>query len=429
MTRHLYSLAWWLALPLVLGRLWWRGRKEPGYRGHWAERLGFYGARPASAPPLAIWVHAVSVGETRAAEPLIDALLAAYPDCRIILTHMTPTGRATGQALFGRHGARLVQSYLPYDTGWMVGRFITHFAPRICILMETEVWPNLIAVCGRRGVPVALVNARLSQRSLGKAQRLGQLMAQAARGITLVAAQTGADAARVRALGVERVTITGSITFDVVPPPAALATGAALRERFGGRPVLLCASTREGEETLILEAFQRSKSLPADLLLVIVPRHPQRFDEVAGLIAARGIRGARRSVLARDKAALPAEAQVLLGDSMGEMFAYYAACDCAFVGGSLLPLGGQNLIEPCALGKPVLIGPHTFNFALVTEEAMAAGAAALVADADALMLQAGALLRAPHKLAQMGGQALAFASLHRGATPRTVAALRPLIVE
>ncbi|MBR7633092.1 lipid IV(A) 3-deoxy-D-manno-octulosonic acid transferase [Janthinobacterium lividum] len=422
--RLLYTLAWWLALPLVLARLWLRGRQEPGYRRHCGERLGFYGRQPAPAMDT-IWLHAVSVGETRAAEPLIDALLAAWPACRIVLTHMTPTGRATGKSLFAKHGTRLVQSYLPYDTGAMPARFIRHFAPRICILMETEVWPNLIHQCNRYKVPVVLANARLSQRSLGKAQRLGKLITDAARGITLVAAQTQDDADRVRQLGVRDVVVTGSIKFDVVVPEAALATGAALRAAIGARPVLLCASTREGEEPLILDAYARA-SLPANALLLVVPRHPQRFDEVEKLIAAQGLAVQRRSGLAQGDA-VAAASQVLLGDSMGEMFAYYAACDCAFVGGSLLPLGGQNLIEPAALGKPVLIGPHTFNFALVTEQAIAAGGAALVADADALMAQASALLQDPARLAAMGEKALAFANQHRGATPRTIAAIKPLL--
>lgn len=427
--RLLYTFAWWLALPLVLARLWLRGRQEPGYRQHWGERLGFYGRQQHSLMPT-LWLHAVSVGETRAAEPLIDALLAQWPDCRIVLTHMTPTGRATGKALFAKHGARLVQSYLPYDTGAMPARFIRHFAPRICILMETEVWPNLIHQCNRHGVPVVLANARLSQRSLGKAQRLGKLIADAARGITLVAAQTPDDAERVRQLGVREVVVTGSIKFDVVVPKAALATGAWLRAATGSRPVLLCASTREGEEELILGAWLRASlaaSLPLDTLLLIVPRHPQRFDEVEKLIMAHGLAVQRRSGLDQDGVVAPAT-QVLLGDSMGEMFAYYAACDCAFVGGSLLPLGGQNLIEPAALGKPVLIGPHTFNFALVTEQAIAAGGAARVADADALMAQASALLQDPARLSSMGEKALAFANQHRGATPRTIAAIRPLLL-
>lgn len=421
MSRWLYSLAWWLALPLVLGRLWWRGRKEPGYRSHWAERLGFPGAPPSAR--MTLWVHAVSVGETRASEPLVEALLAAYPDSRILLTHMTPTGRATGKSLFGHHGERLVQSYLPYDTGFMVGRFLRRFQPRVCILMETEVWPNLIAGCASAGVPVALVNARLSERSLRRGQKMGALMTDAAQAITLVAAQTELDAARIRSLGAPEVLVTGSIKFDVVPPQAALEKGAWLRAQFGKRPVFLCASTREGEEALILDAWQRAADKPAGALLAIVPRHPQRFDEVEKLITARGLSVQRRSQL---EAGI-GNADVLLGDSMGEMFAYYAACDCAFIGGSLMPLGGQNLIEACALGKPVLVGEHTFNFAQATDEAVADGAALRVPDADALMAAALRLLEDEAARLGMGAHALAFAGRHRGATLRTVELLRRLI--
>jgi 3-deoxy-D-manno-octulosonic-acid transferase len=425
--RTFYTLMWRLALPLVLLRLWLRGRKEPGYRQHWGERLGFYGAA-APAGAMVLWVHAVSVGETRAAEPLIDALLDHYPGSRIILTHMTPTGRATGKALYAKHGARLSQAYLPYDIPGMLRRFIHRHQPRVCILMETEVWPNLVAVSRELGVPVMLANARLSERSLRKAGRFGGLLPEAARGISLVAAQTGADAGRIRSLGAPRVEVTGSIKFDVVVPQAALDTGAALRAAFGERPVLLCASTREGEEELILDALLQARAaLPADMLLVLVPRHPQRFGDVEKMVAARGLHGVRRSALALDGAPLAPGVQVLLGDSMGEMFAYYSACDVAFVGGSLQPLGGQNLIEPAALGKPVLIGQHTFNFALVTEDAVAAGGALRIADAAGLMVQAARLLRDGQERAAMGRRSLAFAAQHRGATARTLALLPSLI--
>ncbi|NML61068.1 3-deoxy-D-manno-octulosonic acid transferase [Massilia sp. RP-1-19] len=421
MTRGAYSALWLLALPFVLGRLWWRSLREPGYRQHLGERLGFYGRRGAGWHTL--WVHAVSVGETRAAEPLIDALMQAYPDSRIVLTHMTPTGRAAGKALYAKHGARLVQSYLPYDIEWLARRFLRFFTPRICILMETEVWPNMIAACQRLDVPVALVNARLSERSLRRGQRFGALMMQAARGITLVAAQTEADAGRVRALGSPKVDVTGSIKFDVVVPQAALDTGAWLRGRVKCRPVLLCASTREGEEALILDAWQGMASRPDGMLLAIVPRHPQRFDEVAGLVAAKGLSLQRRSQLGDAQV----DADVLLGDSMGEMFAYYEACDCAFIGGSLLPLGGQNLIEACALARPVIVGQHTFNFAQATEEAIAAGGALRVADAGAMLEQGARLLADRGARATMGQRAAAFAGAHKGATLRTLELLRPLI--
>ncbi|EGF31436.1 3-deoxy-D-manno-octulosonic-acid transferase [Oxalobacteraceae bacterium IMCC9480] len=414
MVRRLYSLAWWLAVPLILARLWWRGRQEPGYRQHIAERFGLASRRIRSAPLL--WLHAVSVGETRAAEPLIDALLLAYPGHDLLLTHMTPTGRATGAELFGHYGARLQQAYLPYDTGTMVGHFLDNFSPRICILMETELWPNVMACCTARGVPVVLVNARLSERSLRKAQRLGKLIADAAAQLTCVAAQTADDATRIRSLGVRDVHVTGSIKFDVTPPSLALQAGAQLRHQIGARPVLLCASTRDGEEALILDALARS-DLSADTLLLIVPRHPQRFNEVAMLIAEHGLDMQRRSVIGTQAV----DASVLLGDTMGEMFTYFSACDIAWIGGSLLPLGGQNLIEACAVGKPVLLGPHTFNFALVSDEAIAAGAALRVADADALLSAAALLLRDGSLRTAMGERALQFAQQHRGATRRTMA--------
>jgi 3-deoxy-D-manno-octulosonic-acid transferase len=292
--------------------------------------------------------------------------------------------------------------------------------------METEVWPNLIAGCASHGVPVALVNARLSERSLRRGQRFGGLMMEAARGITLAAAQTEADAARIASLGAPRVAVTGSIKFDVVPPSAALQTGAMLRAHWPQRPVLLCASTREGEEALILDAWRALADKPSGMLLLLVPRHPQRFDEVARMAEERGLSVARRSALpvgVENKV----DTDVLLGDSMGEMFAYYAACDCAFIGGSLLPLGGQNLIEACAVGKPVLVGEHTFNFLQATEEAVAAGAALRVPDADALMVEAARLLGDGAARARMGEQALAFAGRHRGATLRTVELLRQFI--
>jgi 3-deoxy-D-manno-octulosonic-acid transferase len=425
--RIAYTFMWWLALPLVLCRLWWRGRKEPGYRQHWGERLGFYGSRAANDEPSTIWVHAVSVGETRAAEPLVDALLKQYPQSRIVLTCMTPTGRATGKSLFGKHGARVVQSYLPYDIPLLVARFIRHFEPRTCILMETEVWPNLILQCRRDDVPVVLANARLSERSLGKARRLGKMIRDAARGIALVAAQTEADALRIRELGAPNVSVTGSIKFDVVIPQAALAAGAQLRRQFGPRPVFLCASTREGEEGMILEAFRSARAaMPADVLLLIVPRHPQRFDEVAAMVAEHGLSLQRRSALAAPGASVALSTEVVLGDSMGEMFAYYSACDLAFIGGSLQPLGGQNLIEPAALGKPVIVGEHTFNFAQATEDCLQQGGAVRVHSSDGLMHQAARLLADERARAAMGAHALTFANTHRGATARTVALLPAL---
>lgn len=420
--RLIYSMAWWFALPLVLLRLFVRGRQEAGYRQHIAERLGCYKRVAYDKASPVLWVHAVSVGETRAAQPLIDALLAAYPAHTLLLTHMTPTGRATGRALFAAQ-PRVVQSYLPYDTGWMVARFLRHFKPKLCVLMETEVWPNVMAQCAKYGVPVALVNARLSERSLNKALRLPALFVEAARAMTCVAAQTEDDAVRIRQLGAPSVHVTGSIKFDVTPPAEMLQRGTRLRQQLGSRPILVCANTRDGEEVLILDAWLQQNR--TDILLMLVPRHPQRFNEVAQMINARALPLARRST--SGDVEIGADVRVFLGDSMGEMFAYYAACDVAFVGGSLLPLGGHNLIEASAVGKPVLIGPHTFNFSDAADNAIAAGGALRVADAEDMCVQALRLLDDAAMRSAMGEQARNFSQQHGGATARTMALLQPLI--
>lgn len=421
--RLLYTALWWIGLPLVLLRLWRRGRKEPGYRAHVGERLGFYGTLAGRAAPPILWVHAVSVGETRAAQPLIEALLQAYPSHTVLLTHMTATGRATGKQLFAQHGARVLQSYFPYDTGWMCARFLRYFKPRISILMETEVWPNMVRQCVRHKVPVLLANARLSARSLRRGQRFGAILLEAATAIDCVAAQSDADAERLRLFGARQVHVTGSMKFDVVAPAEMVEQGRQWRARFGERPVLLCASTREGEEALILDAL--GKLAGRDFLTVLVPRHPQRFDEVAALAAERGFAVQRRSVAI--DTGLAATTDVLLGDSMGEMFAYYAACDVAFIGGSLLPLGGQNLIEACSLGKPVLIGTHTFNFQVISEEAVACGAALRVSQADEMLQQAQALLSDQSRRSIMSDDASRFAHQYRGATARTMTIVQTML--
>lgn len=407
--RFLYNLLLWAALPYAFWHLWWRGRRQPEYLQHVGERFGRYA--PAPSTPL-IWIHAVSVGETRAAAPLVRRFRERYPDHGILLTHMTPTGRATGEELFG---AEVLRCYLPYDYPWAVRRFLDHFRPRLGIIMETELWPNLILESRRRGLPLFLVNARLSKKSARGYARAGSLTRAALQALAGISAQTGADAARLRALGAPAVQVTGSVKFDIAPPPGQLAVGERLREGFGaGRPVFLAASTREGEEALVLDALARVEA--PGLLAVIVPRHPQRFAEVAELFSRRGIPFQRRS----DEAPVAPDMRVVLGDSMGEMFAYYAACDVAFVGGSLLPLGGQNLIEACAVGKPVLVGPHTFNFAEATRLAIEAGAAERVADAAALGEGLNRLLRDPARARAMGEAGLAFAARHRGATARIV---------
>jgi len=391
----------------------WRARRQPAYLEHIPERFGYY-RQPAEQP--LIWVHAVSVGETRAAEPLIRALQREYPQHRILLTHMTPTGREAGEALYGD---TVLRCYLPYDYPGAVARFLDHFRPRVGLLMETEVWSNLIHACRERQIPLYLVNARLSEKSFGKYRQFAKLTRASLRELTAIAAQTADDAQRLAALGAENAVIAGNLKFDIELPVAQLKLGEAWRKRYGeSRPVLLAASTRDGEEDLLLS---RLGALEAPFaLLVIVPRHPQRFDAVAALIERHGIRYQRRS---REEPVAP-DTRVVLGDSMGEMFAYYAACDVAFIGGSLLPFGGQNLIEACAAGKPVLFGPHTYNFAEAAEGAIAAGAALRVADADELMRKAQQLLTDAGAAARMGEAGRAFGKAHQGATRRVMELIR-----
>ncbi|MDR2450685.1 MAG: lipid IV(A) 3-deoxy-D-manno-octulosonic acid transferase [Candidatus Accumulibacter sp.] len=417
MIRFLYSLLFRLAQPLVWIRLAWRARRQPEYLCHLGERYGFYGGRP-SAPLL--WLHAVSVGETRAAEPLIQALLAEYPDHSLLITHMTPTGRAVGAEFIGRYGPRLRQAYLPYDLPGAVGRFLEHFRPRIGMLMETEIWPNLIAAARRRGVPMLLVNARLSAGSQRAYRRFLPLIGPAV-GKLVVVAQTPADAARLESLGARGVRVTGSLKFDVMPAPEKLRQGGDWRRSLGGRPVWLAASTREGEEALILDAFVRLDS--PDILLLLVPRHPQRFDEVAALLEERRLPFVRR---AAQRMPVP-ETRVWLGDSMGEMPAWFALADLALIGGTLLPFGGQNLIEAAACGCPVLVGPHTFNFAQATEDALACGAARRVEDAGDAARTARTLLTDRAALSAMRAAAARFSAEHRGATARTMTVLKGLL--
>jgi 3-deoxy-D-manno-octulosonic-acid transferase len=413
MTRFGYTLLLYALLPRALWHLLWRARRQPAYLAHIPERFGYY--RQTAEQPL-IWVHAVSVGETRAAQPLIRALQRDYPQYRILLTHMTPTGRDAGEALYGN---TVLCCYLPYDYPGAVARFLDRFRPRVGLLMETEIWSNLIHACRERQMPLYLVNARLSEKSYAKYRRFSDLTRASLRELTAIAAQTKDDAGRLAALGAENVLITGNLKFDIELPTAQLELGQAWRRRYEvSRPVLLAASTRDGEEVMLLDALERI-AVPR-LLAVIVPRHPQRFDEIAVLLEQRGIRYQRRS---RDEPVAP-DTRVVLGDSMGEMFAYYAACDVAFVGGSLLPFGGQNLIEACAAGKPVLFGPHTYNFAEAAESAIAAGAARRVADADELMREAQRLLTDAGAAARMGQAGLAFSKAHQGATQRLLELIR-----
>lgn len=416
--RVFYTTLLILAAPAIIVYLFWRSVRQPAYREHWGERWGvMFPAVPAG--PL-IWVHAVSVGETRAAEPLLAALRERWPAAQLLVTHMTPTGRDTALAL-----TQVTRCYLPYDYPWAMTRFLKHYRPSVGILVETEVWPNMVASANRLQVPLALVNARLSQRSLDKAGRYRELVRAALRGLELIVAQTTQDAQRLYALSGRSVAVAGNLKFDMSPRPASLELGQLWRKRIGARPVLLAASTREGEESLILEALRATPILPAGALLVLVPRHPQRFDEVAQLIERQGLPMQRRSSLG--DAPVAASTRVLLGDSLGEMQAWYTLADVAFIGGSLLPLGGQNLIEACLCGCPVLLGPHTFNFAQASEDALNAGAALRLRDAPDLLVQAADLLTDVSRRAAMADAGLQFAGRHSGATARTLTALQAVV--
>lgn len=414
--RSLYTALGSIALPLLPFRLWWRGRREPGYRRHIGERFGRYRGNVSGT---VYWIHAVSVGETRAATPLVQHLRTAFPAATLLLTHMTATGREAGQTLFGD---QVQQAWLPYDVPFAVRSFFDHYHPAAGFILETELWPNLVATAHARGTPIFLVNARLSERSARSYRRFESLARPMLRRLTGVAGQSAADAARLAELGAPEPVVTGNLKFDVTIPPAALELGSGFRTRFGAsRPIWVAASTRDGEEALLLDALARNP-LPPDSLLVIVPRHPQRFATVAELLSARGVPFVRRSA---GGAMVPADIGVVLGDSMGELTAYYAAADVAFVGGSLLPLGGQNLIEPLAVGTPVLIGPHTFNFAEATEGAIDAGAALRVGDADALLKAVADILADPGRRQAMGLAARAFHARHQGAADRLWEWLEP----
>ena len=409
----LYTTLWRLILPFALLRLWWRGRAEPLYRQHWAQRLGWYAGVPSAAGPddgPRVWLHAVSLGETRAAAPLIAALRERMPRMRLLLTHMTATGRAAGAELLQPGD---VQVWLPYDLPGPMRRFLRRYTPCAAVLMETEVWPNLAEQCRRAQVPVLLANARLSARSARRWQRWPALAKLAWGGLS-AAAQTPEDAQRMLALGLSRAQVLGNLKFDMHPEPRLLQLGAEWKAA-AARPVLVLASTREqdgqSEEDLLLHALPAALARRA--LLVWVPRHPQRFDAVAQMLAEKGWAVRRRSV-----GAPTADTAVWLGDSLGEMAAYFAMADAAFIGGSLLPLGGQNLIEACACGCPVVLGPSQFNFAAAAQGALDAGAARQAADAVQVWAELAQWLDQPASREAAARAALAFATAHQGAAER-----------
>jgi 3-deoxy-D-manno-octulosonic-acid transferase len=410
-----YRLLLWIAFPWILLRLWWRGRAEPGYREAVGERFGFYGGPPAKP---VIWLHAVSLGETRAAEPLLRALQSRHPECELLVTQMTATGREAARLIFG---GDVRVAWLAYDYPSAVRRFIRHFKPHLGILMETEIWFNLVRECERAQVPLMLANARMSEKSARGYGAVAPLARDALERLDAVIAQTAEDAERLRSLGAREVEVAGNLKFDATAAPGSEALAAQFRAWFGGRRVFLAASTREGEEDLLLDALEANAL--GDAVVVIVPRHPQRFEAVAQLLASRGLDFTRRS----ENAPIAVGCDFVLGDSMGEMAAYYLACDAAFIGGSLLAYGGQNLIEACASGAPALIGPYTYNFTQAAESAVAAGAALRVRDAGDAVRQARSLLQDAALRERMGKAGIEFCAVHRGATERTLAVCERLL--
>jgi len=441
----LYGLLMRLAQGSLRRKLTRRAQAEPVYAESVPERFGHYSRAWPAAPGPTVWVHAVSLGETRTAALLISALRQSLPGMRLLLTHGTATGRTEGVGLLQPGDA---QVWLPWDSSGPVGRFLRHFQPDIGILMETEVWPMLVAACRQQGVPLALANARLSERSLQKAQRLGWLARPAYRALAAVWAQTPEDARRLQALGAPVQGVFGNLKFDARPDATQVAAGRQGRVGLGRRVAML-ASSRDGEEAQLLQILKQkmapdlmakgveaTESIANETQWLIVPRHPQRFAEVAALVQARGLSLRRRS---QGGPWPPSETgssggeggslagTVWLGDSLGEMALYYGLADVALLGGSFEPVGGQNLIEAAACGCPLLLGPHTFNFAEAAELALAAGAALRVGSLAEAVGAAGALLAQPGRLQAMSEAGRRFAGAHAGAAQRTVAAVQTLL--
>jgi 3-deoxy-D-manno-octulosonic-acid transferase len=420
LARWLYTLALRLLTPVYMARLWWRGRAEPVYRKRLGERLGLYELPPRRGKGGVVWVHAVSFGETRAAAPLVEALRRELPGMRLLLTCSTATGVQGGLELLQPEDD---QAWFPYDTPGALRRFLKRYRPAVGVIMETEVWPNLMHATHQRQIPMVLANARLSAKSQRKGRRWAAVLVPALLSFTRILAQTARDAQRLREMGARMVEVCGNTKFDITPPPKLLARGLEWRQGLP-RPVVLMASSREGEEEGLFEAW---RALPEPRpLLVVVPRHPQRFDDVASMALGAGLATVRRSEWTDKPIARAEHADVWIGDSMGEMPLYYALADVALLGGSFAPLGGQNLIEAAACGCPLLMGPHTFNFEEAAQLAIEAGAAARMKDIGSAVRRATALVDDPRRN-EWVEQALAFGNTHRGANERMAQRIAQLL--
>ena len=413
--RALYTLLLYLVFPLVLLRLLWRSIKAPAYRERWLERLGLF------TPPGAwggLWIHAVSVGEVQAVLPLIRQLLADNPGLPITVTTTTPTGSAR---VVEQLGEQVFHVYFPYDLPLALTGFIRRVRPRALLMVETEIWPNLLHSCRLHGVYTLLANARLSARSAQRYARLGRFTRDTFAHIDCIAAQTEADAARFRALGVaaDRVFVTGSIKFDIRIPASLEEQVEVLRREWGGRPVWVAGSTHEGEDELVLQAHHQVLSSFPNALLILVPRHPERFERVAGLCKREHLKLARRS----RHGSYGTQTQVYLGDTMGELPVVIGSADVAFIGGSLVPTGGHNMLEAAAQGVAVCFGPHVFNFAAISELLVAEGAARRVGDEVELAQQVIAWFRDASARAEAGENGRRVVRQNRGALARLIGLL------
>lgn len=410
--RYFYSLLFYFSIPFALLRLVWRGVRLPAYWRRWGERFAL---APLKIEPGMIWLHAVSVGEVQAAKPVITALQQRYPDTRILVTTMTPTGSAHVRLLFGD---RVDHVYLPYDLPGAMKRFICAYRPCIGIVIETEIWPNLLARCRREGVPMVLANARLSQRSAKRYGYVQGFAAETFNGFTQIAARGEDDAKRFVTLGARqaRVQVCGNLKFDLNVPSSLTEQGEAFRQSLGfaDRLVWIAASTHEGEEEQVLDAFRAVQQHCPRGLLVLVPRHPDRFDEVAQTITQKGFTIARRS---RDEICSD-EVEVYLGDSMGELMSFYAAADVAYVGGSLVPVGGHNIVEPAAVSLPVLFGPYMHNFEETSRLFVETGAAEQIENSDALSHAVVALLKDGNLRDEKGQKLYRLVQNHKGGLQR-----------
>ena len=417
--RGLYSAVLYLLLPITLYHLVWRGFRQRAYFQRWKERYASYGARREDAP---LWLHAVSVGEVNAAAPLVDALRARRPDLRLVVTTITPTGSERVQALWGD---AVTHVYLPYDLPGAVGRFLDHFRPALALIVETELWPNLLFGCRDRGIPTHILNARLSARSLRGYRVLAPLIRRALRTVRLVAAQSREDGKRFTMLGADpaRVQVTGNLKFDMAPVEAEALVAAFQAARGKAGPVWIAASTHEDEEAPVLEAHRLLRLRHPGALLLWAPRHPERFRAVAELARGKGYVTATRS----EDTWPDADAEVFVADTLGELARLYACAQVAFVGGSLQPIGGHNLLEPAATGTAILSGPHLHNFADIARRLREADAMRVVEDADGLAAALLALFDDAPRRARMAANAAQLLEDGRGALARTLALIEPML--